>query len=78
MILLLSQIVRKYLSIHLISTGTVFNDSRTKLDPKNVDSIVYLKTNIEKMNQTFCSLKMETEAEKSEQESNTKKITKPT
>ena len=44
-------------------------DARTKLDPKNVDRIVYLKTNIGKMDQARSAVKIETQEEKMERES---------
>ena len=78
MIPLLSQVARKYLAIPLTSAsservfsaaGTVVTDARTKLDPKNVDRIVYLKTNIGKMDRAQSAVKIETQEEKMERES---------
>jgi len=68
MIPLLSQVARKYLAIPLTSAsservfsaaGNVVTDARTKLDPKNVDKIVYLKTNMEKMDLARSALKFQ-------------------
>ena len=46
-------------------------DSGTKLDPQNVDKIVYLKTNIGKMNNARSALTIETAEEKTERKSKT-------
>jgi hypothetical protein len=77
MIPLLAEVARKYLAIPLTSAsservfsaaGTVVTDSRTKLDPKNIDKIVYLKTNMKKMDQARSGFGMETQDEKKERE----------
>ncbi|XP_012567181.1 uncharacterized protein LOC105851034 [Hydra vulgaris] len=77
---LLFQVARKYLAIPLTSAsservfsaaGSVVTDSRLKLNPQNVGKIVYLHTNIGKMDMARSAFTIETAEEETEKKSKT-------